>query len=98
LEDPELMAEDEDLEILGAIVLATDAEETGEHPNDQAEERQRRRILRCGLIANLVEIARAVTPRPITDVAHEIGFSDNEIEMYGSTKAKIIREEAGNSE
>jgi hypothetical protein len=33
LEDPELIAEDEDLEILGAVVLATGAEETGENPD-----------------------------------------------------------------
>ena len=47
-EDPKLMAKDEDLQIPGAIVVTRAAEETGEHPNDQAEEEQHRRILGCG--------------------------------------------------
>jgi formate--tetrahydrofolate ligase len=36
-----------------------------------------------------LEIARSVTPRPIINVAHELGLHDEEIELYGSTKAKI---------
>ncbi|MHB8959168.1 MAG: formate--tetrahydrofolate ligase [Candidatus Limnocylindrales bacterium] len=36
-----------------------------------------------------LEIARSVTPRPIAEVAHELGFRDDEIELYGSTKAKV---------
>src|SRR5205814_5574613 len=36
-----------------------------------------------------LEIARSVTPRPIVDVARELGLRDDEIEPYGSTKAKI---------
>ena len=39
-----------------------------------------------------LEIARSVTPRPIADVAHELGFRDDEIELYGNTKAKITIE------
>jgi formate--tetrahydrofolate ligase len=39
-----------------------------------------------------LEIARSVTPRPIVDVAHELGLRDDEIEPYGSTKAKITLE------
>ena len=39
-----------------------------------------------------LEIARSVKPRPIADVAHELGFTDDEIELYGSTKAKITIE------
>ena len=39
-----------------------------------------------------LEIARSVTPRPILDVAHELGFTDDEIELYGSHKAKITIE------
>ena len=39
-----------------------------------------------------LEIARSVTPRPIADVAHELGFTDDEIELYGSHKAKITIE------
>jgi formate--tetrahydrofolate ligase len=36
-----------------------------------------------------LEIARSVTPRPIVDVARELGLRDDEMEPYGSTKAKI---------
>ena len=36
-----------------------------------------------------LEIARAVTPRPILDVARELGLRDDEVEPYGFTKAKI---------
>ncbi|MEI7745435.1 MAG: formate--tetrahydrofolate ligase, partial [Chloroflexota bacterium] len=39
-----------------------------------------------------LEIARTVKPRPITEIAHELGFTDDEIELYGSTKAKITIE------
>ena len=39
-----------------------------------------------------LEIARQVKPRPITEIAHELGFTDDEIELYGSTKAKITIE------
>jgi len=36
-----------------------------------------------------LEIARSVTPRPIMDVAHDLGLLDGEIEPYGHTKAKV---------
>ena len=36
-----------------------------------------------------LEIARSVKPRPIVDVARELGLRDDEIEPYGSVKAKI---------
>jgi formate--tetrahydrofolate ligase len=36
-----------------------------------------------------LDIARSVTPRPIIDVARELGLRDDEIELYGSVKAKI---------
>ncbi len=39
-----------------------------------------------------LEIARSVKPRPIADVAHELGFHDDEIELYGNTKAKVTIE------
>ncbi len=48
LEHPELMPEDEDLEVLGPVVsatLATADEETGERPDDEVEEGQHRRII-----------------------------------------------------
>ena len=36
-----------------------------------------------------LEIARSVTPRPIVDVAADLGLHDDEIELYGRSKAKI---------
>jgi len=36
-----------------------------------------------------LEIARSVTPRPIVDVAAELGLGEDEIELYGRSKAKI---------
>ncbi len=39
-----------------------------------------------------LEIARAVKPRPILDVAHDLGYRDDEVEQYGSAKAKITVE------
>lgn len=39
-----------------------------------------------------LDIARSVKPRPITGIAHELGFRDEEIELYGSSKAKITLE------
>ncbi len=36
-----------------------------------------------------LEIARAVRPRPILDIAHELGLRDDEVELYGPTKAKV---------
>jgi formate--tetrahydrofolate ligase len=36
-----------------------------------------------------LDIARSVKPRPIVDVARELGLRDDEIEPYGSAKAKI---------
>jgi formate--tetrahydrofolate ligase len=40
-------------------------------------------------LASDLEIARSVTPRPILDIARELGLRDDEIEPYGSNKAKI---------
>ena len=48
MEDPKLVAKDENLEILGTIVAARANKETGECSNDQAEEEQHRRILESG--------------------------------------------------
>jgi formate--tetrahydrofolate ligase len=39
--------------------------------------------------ASDLEIARSVKPRPIVDVARDLGLRDDEIEPYGSSKAKI---------
>ena len=39
-----------------------------------------------------LEIARGVTPRPIADVAHDLGIADSELELYGPTKAKVTLE------
>ncbi len=39
-----------------------------------------------------LEIARSVTPRPIIDIARELGIVDDELELYGPTKAKVTLE------
>jgi len=36
-----------------------------------------------------IEIAQAAKPRPIADVARELGLADDEVELYGKYKAKI---------
>ena len=36
-----------------------------------------------------LEIARSVTPRPIVDIAAELGIRADELELYGPTKAKV---------
>jgi formate--tetrahydrofolate ligase len=36
-----------------------------------------------------LDIARAVTPRPIVDIAAELGIRASELELYGPTKAKV---------
>ena len=36
-----------------------------------------------------LEIARSVTPKPIEAVAAELGFTPDEVEPYGRSKAKI---------
>ena len=39
-----------------------------------------------------LEIARSVTPRPIIDIARDLGIADDELELYGPTKAKVTLE------
>jgi len=36
-----------------------------------------------------LEIAQSVRPRPIVDIAHELGLRDDEVELYGPSKAKV---------
>ena len=36
-----------------------------------------------------LDIARSVTPRPIADIAGELGIRGDELELYGPTKAKV---------
>ena len=36
-----------------------------------------------------LEIARSVAPRPIMDLARELGLRDDEVELYGPFKAKV---------
>jgi formate--tetrahydrofolate ligase len=36
-----------------------------------------------------LEIARSVKPRPISEVAADLGLTDDEIELYGPVKAKV---------
>ena len=35
-----------------------------------------------------LDIARAATPRPIADVAHDLGLHDDEIELYGGDEGQ----------
>ncbi|NJD27565.1 MAG: formate--tetrahydrofolate ligase [Chloroflexi bacterium] len=39
-----------------------------------------------------LEIARSVKPRPIIEIARELGLRDDEVEPYGSSKAKVTLE------
>ena len=39
-----------------------------------------------------LDIARSVTPRPIVDIAAELGIRPDELELYGPTKAKVTLE------
>ena len=39
-----------------------------------------------------LEIARSVTPRPITEIAGSLGLRDDEVELYGPTKGKVTLE------
>ncbi len=39
-----------------------------------------------------LEIARSVTPRPIVDVAADLGLASDDLELYGPTKAKVTLE------
>jgi formate--tetrahydrofolate ligase len=39
-----------------------------------------------------LEIARSVTPRPIIEIARDLGIADDELELYGPTKAKVTLE------
>jgi len=36
-----------------------------------------------------IEIAQAAKPRPITDVAAELGLTSDDLDLYGKYKAKI---------
>ena len=40
-------------------------------------------------VPNDITIARAQKPRPITEIAHEIGLLSSELEPYGDVKAKV---------
>jgi formate--tetrahydrofolate ligase len=42
-----------------------------------------------GKMASSLDIARGVTPRPIMDLARELGLHDDEVEQYGPYKAKV---------
>ncbi len=39
-----------------------------------------------------LEIARSVTPRPILEIGRDLGLRDEELELYGWTKAKVTLE------
>lgn len=39
-----------------------------------------------------IEVARSQRPKPITELAKEVGILDHELELYGNTKAKVSLE------
>lgn len=43
----------------------------------------------AGPMPNSLDIARSVTPRPIMELARELGLHDDEVEQYGPYKAKV---------
>lgn len=43
----------------------------------------------CSLSSSDIEISRSCIPKPIDQVAKEIGLLPDEIELYGQTKAKV---------
>ena len=45
LEHPELVAQDEDLEVLGPVVVAAPDAETGEPAQDELQQKQHRRMV-----------------------------------------------------
>ncbi len=45
-----------------------------------------------GAFPSDLDIARGVTPRPITEIAAGLGLRDDEVEPYGRTKAKVTLE------
>jgi len=45
-----------------------------------------------------LEIARSIAPRPIVEIARELGLRDDEVELYGPTKAKVRLEGIGRLE
>ncbi len=44
------------------------------------------------LVPSDLEIARSVRPRPIIEIARELGLRDEEVELYGPSKAKVTLE------
>ena len=43
----------------------------------------------AGSMPSSLEIAQSVKPRPIAEIAREIGILDEELELYGPSKAKV---------
>ncbi len=58
------------------------------------EESRARRIkpLKLDILAKVpsdIEIAMAQTPKPVAQLAHELGLHPDEVELYGKYKAKV---------
>src|SRR5579885_3465080 len=47
-------------------------------------------LLRGGSMKTDIEIAQGATPRPILQVAAEAGLRDDELDLYGRYKAKVL--------
>jgi len=79
---------------VGPMTVAMLMENTLIAASRQWEEARERKIKPLPLkmldkVPSDIEIAMAQTPKPISDLAHEIGITANELENYGKYKAKV---------
>ncbi|KAF9564640.1 FTHFS-domain-containing protein [Agrocybe pediades] len=79
---------------VGPMTVAMLMENTLIAATRQWEEARERKIKPLPLkmldkVPSDIEIAMAQTPKPISDLAHEIGITANELENYGKYKAKV---------
>ncbi|PPQ93304.1 hypothetical protein CVT25_014433 [Psilocybe cyanescens] len=79
---------------VGPMTVAMLMENTLIAANRQWEEARARKIKPLELtlldqVPSDIEIAMAQTPKPVADLAKEIGITSNELESYGKYKAKV---------
>ena len=69
--------------LLTHLVRAAQAQATNGRGPGVAPARRESPMTSTAPFPSDLDIARAVTPRPILDVAHELGLRDDEVELYG---------------
>ncbi|PPR08070.1 hypothetical protein CVT24_010531 [Panaeolus cyanescens] len=79
---------------VGPMTVAMLMENTLQAADRQWEEARSRKVkpLPLNLLEKVpsdIEIAMAQTPKPVADLAKELGISSNELELYGKYKAKV---------